>query len=190
MAKKMAKSKSRKKKSAEPAFAALDVRPDRVDLRDREYQPALKSLDPVYPTAGVMARFLPMYQPLVLDQGQEGACTGFGLAAVVNYIQWSRSWREALAATPGEEPSQPQMITGASPQMLYHLARLYDEWPGEDYDGFSCRGAMKGWHRHGVCSNDLWPYFNSSGKAAFIDPKPGWQEDAASRPLGAYYRIA
>lgn len=35
--------------------------------------------------------------------------------------------------------------------MLYELARRYDEWPGEGYEGSSARGAMKGWVRHGVC---------------------------------------
>ena len=39
-----------------------------------------------------------------------------------------------------------------SPRMLYDMARRYDEWPGENYDGSSARGAMKGWHKHGVCS--------------------------------------
>ena len=39
-----------------------------------------------------------------------------------------------------------------SPRMLYEMARRYDEWPGEEYSGSSARGAMKGWHKHGVCS--------------------------------------
>ena len=43
-------------------------------------------------------------------------------------------------------------------RMLYHLARFYDEWPGENYDGSSCRGALKGWHKHGVCTEDKWRY--------------------------------
>ena len=38
--------------------------------------------------------------------------------------------------------------------MFYELAKLYDEWPGQDYEGSSCRGALKGWHKHGVCSVD------------------------------------
>jgi hypothetical protein len=188
MVKKKAKSQSPAKKTA---LNTLDVRPDRVDIRDREYQPALRSLEPVYPAPATIARLLPKYRSLVLDQGQEGACTGFGLAAVVNYLQWSRSWREILlTGGSGEKLDEPEKVSSVSPRMLYHLARLYDEWPGEDYVGSSCRGAMKGWHRHGVCSSKLWPYFNSQGKAKFVAPKPGWQEDAAERPLGAYYRIA
>ena len=47
-----------------------------------------------------------------------------------------------------------------SPRMLYEMARRYDEWPGEDYSGSSARGAMKGWHKHGVCSTHHWPYYD------------------------------
>ena len=73
--------------------------------------------------------------------------------------------------------------------MLYHLARFYDEWPGEDYEGSSCRGAMKVRHRHGVCSEEFWPYRDAQGNAAFLPPNDGWQQDAARRTLGEYYRI-
>jgi hypothetical protein len=73
--------------------------------------------------------------------------------------------------------------------MIYHLARKYDEWPGEDYDGSSCRGAMKGWFHHGVCSDALWPYRDADGFVRFLPPDPRWTADAAQRPLGAYYRV-
>ena len=69
--------------------------------------------------------------------------------------------------------------------MLYNNARLYDEWDGEDYSGSSCRGAMKGWHRHGVCGEKFFPYKDEE----FVDPDPSWALDALERPLGAYYRI-
>ena len=69
MVKKKAKSQSPAKKTA---LNTLDVRPDRVDIRDREYQPALRSLEPVYPAPATIARLLPKYRSLVLDQGQEG----------------------------------------------------------------------------------------------------------------------
>ncbi|MEQ1748736.1 MAG: C1 family peptidase [Prosthecobacter sp.] len=69
--------------------------------------------------------------------------------------------------------------------MVYQLARIYDEWGGEDYEGSSCRGAMKGWHRHGVCLRSLWD--DKSGKP--LTPDPGWSKDAISLPIGAYFRI-
>jgi papain like protease len=155
----------------------LDARPDRVDLRDRPYLPRVISLPRHYPDLGFIARRLPGYTKagLILDQKGEGACTGFGLAAVVNYLLWKQA------------PPRQRTVTRVSPRMLYHLARFYDEWPGEDYEGSSCRGAMKGWHRHGVCDETHWPYLDKQNQ--FVKPLGGWEADAASRPLGAYYRI-
>lgn len=159
----------------------FDARPDRVDLRDRVYQPRLISLPSRYPDLDQIGQYLPDYaKTLVLDQGQEGACTGFGLAAVVNFLLWERN----NLRTEG--------LTTVSPRMLYHMARLYDEWPGEDYEGSSCRGAMKGWQRHGVCTEEYWPYGKGGKKGkskTFAPPQAGWEQDAATRPLGAYYRI-
>ena len=69
-----------------------------------------------------------------MNQGQEGACTGFGLACVVNYLRWRRF-------------GLPTKMTSVSPRMLYNFARRYDDYAGEDYNGSSCRGALKGWFR-------------------------------------------
>ena len=52
-----------------------------------------------------------------------------------------------------------KMTERISARMLYQNARLYDEWKGEDYEGSSCRGAMKGFHKHGVCTEKFWPNF-------------------------------
>jgi papain like protease len=157
----------------------LDARPDRQDLRDRVYQPSLRGLPPQYPSPDEARAYLPLYakDQMVLDQEREGACTGFGLAAVINYLQWRR-W----LPTQRSNPTPPEKV---SQRMLYHLARFYDEWPGEDYEGSSCRGAMKGWHRHGVCTAAKWEYHPGS----FVPPKDGWDQDAVSRTLGVYYRI-
>jgi hypothetical protein len=159
----------------------LDARPDRLDLRDREYTPNVVSLPQQWPDDAMIRRLLPRYckSGLVLDQGSEGACTGFGLACVVNYLHW----RVALAI--GDKRKQPPV----SPRMLYHLARFYDEWPGEDYDGSSSRGALKAWHKHGVCTEALWPYRDKAGHVRFVKPLEQWAADAMQRRLGVYYRI-
>lgn len=159
----------------------LDARPDRLDLRDREFTPKVVSLPDQWPDDATIRKLLPSYckSGLVLDQGTEGACTGFGLACVVNYLLWRR--RQQLKLRGKHEP--------VSARMLYHLARFYDEWPGEDYDGSSCRGALKAWHKHGVCSDSLWPYRNAKGKVQFIAPRARWSEDALQRRLGVYYRV-
>jgi len=158
----------------------LDARPDRPDIRDRIYQPPLVSLPPEYPPDGWLKAYLPKYRQagLILDQGQEGACTGFGLAAVINYLLFRQS-------VFGKAKPPPRVST----RMIYQLARKYDEWPGEDYEGSSCRGAMKGWFHHGICSDALWPFRDKNNDVVFVPPSQGWDADAAQRPLGAYYRV-
>ena len=110
----------------------------------------------------------------ILDQGTEGACTGFGLATVVHYLLRTRD-----VIRDDDE---------ISPRMLYNMARRYDEWPGEKYSGSSARGAMKGWHKHGVCSRGHWTYDRKLEKQ---DTKlfAKRYEDALRRPLGAYFRV-
>ena len=160
----------------------LATRPDRIDFRDRMFTPRLQSLPPRFPADEHVGQFLDLYMKhnKILDQKREGACTGFGLAAVVNFIIWEQWLRSHDYRPPSGEAPPPNV----SERMLYDLARVYDEWEGEDYSGSSCRGAMKGWHKHGVCAHGLWPR----------DPDPAaerdqWRKDAPQRPLGAYYRV-
>lgn len=167
----------------------LDARPDRIDYRDREYQPPLVSLPAQYPAQSVIDAYFPLYsKKLILDQGQEGACTGFGLAAALNYLLF-RQQALRLVEQADQDLRKLEEIESVSPRMLYQMARIYDEWPGEDYEGSSCRGAMKGWFRHGVCLETRWPYRDKKQRVRFLKPATDWQRDAASRPLGAYYRI-
>jgi Papain family cysteine protease len=139
----------------------LDAVPDRVDARDLLYQPRLGALPDQLVNCGAV--------PEILDQGTEGACTGFALAAVINYLVAGRDLRRSV-----------------SPRMLYELARRYDEWPGEEYAGSSARGAMKGWVRHGVCTRDEWPD-DRTGIAYFT---PDVVTQARATPGGAFYRVS
>src|SRR5207248_943707 len=59
----------------------LDARPDTLDFRDRMYEATLVEVPPRRPLAMFRKAGVP-----ILDQGTEGACTGFGLASVVNYL--------------------------------------------------------------------------------------------------------
>lgn len=151
----------------------LDVRADRLDLRDRVYQPVLKSLLATYPKTSYIKHILRCYKEdnLILDQGDNGACSGYALASVINYLLWKQKDKE--------EKSTTELV---SSKMLFNLARIYDEWEGEDYEGSSCRGAMKGWHKHGVCSQDYWEFEHE-------EPLKGWEDNSIERPLGAYYRV-
>ncbi|HZH44462.1 MAG TPA: C1 family peptidase [Lysobacter sp.] len=145
----------------------LDARPDTADFRDRMFEPTLVEVPPRAPLADYLKFKLP-----VLDQGEDGACTAFGLATVAHYLLRTR------AVVPDR--------SRVSTRMLYDMARRYDEWGGERYAGSSCRGAMKGWHHHGVCSEALWPYTPGDTPEPYTEERA---RDAARRPLGAYFRV-
>ena len=88
----------------------LDARPDRLDLRDLPYRPPLRSLPPQWPVDADIARLVGAYARagLVLDQGTEGACTGFGLACVANFLLWRRAIEAGRSAA--FEPVSPRMF--------------------------------------------------------------------------------
>jgi len=165
--------KKRTRKTPKPKVRlgrrTLDARPDTVDFRDRMFVPTLIEVPTTRPLAEYRRAGVP-----ILDQGTEGACTGFGLATVIHYLLRTRR----------RVPDRHEV----SPRMLYNMARRYDEWPGENYSGSSARGAMKGWHKHGVCSSLHWRYIEFEQKQ---DRKlfAGRYEDALRRPLGAYFRV-
>ena len=81
----------------------VNVAPDLPDIRDWPYQPALVNLE----------RHLDPPRNLhILDQKSEGACTGFGLAAVINYLNQQRQ----------------EFDLRVSARMLYEMAKRHDEW--------------------------------------------------------------
>ena len=150
------------------ASAQLDARPDTMDFRDTMYVPTLIEVPTHIPLGEYLAHNVP-----ILDQGKEGACTGYGLATVANYLLLRRR------VLPDSFP--------VSPRMLYEIARRYDEWPGEAYSGSSARGAMKGWNKHGVCTEDMWPSpIDRVDKNGLTHERT---TDARRRPLGAYFRV-
>jgi pimeloyl-ACP methyl ester carboxylesterase len=139
----------------------LNVLGDPPDIRDRMYEPALVGLQPI----------LDNREPdLVLDQGAEGACTGFGLAAVINL----QKFREG------------QVKFRCSTRMLYEMAKKHDEWPGENYEGSSCRGAIRGWHNMGVCEEGVWPYTRAKADRELTVKRA---VAARRNALGAYFRL-
>jgi len=142
----------------------LSVLPDFTDLRDRIYTPPLVELKP---------KLIPKYSDLlILDQGEDGACVGFALAAVINHLRGS---------LPGH---------GVSPQMLYEMAKLNDEWRDDlEQVGSSVRGGLKGFFHNGVCSEQLAPFVpRQPGDPAWVLSHAQAQE-ATQTTLGAYYRL-
>ena len=153
---------------------SLTVRKDQTDLKDRPYLPPTTGLREAYPSDAEIVSFLPVYTRagLILNQGTESACTGFGLACVVNYLRWSKA-------------GYPPQMESVSPRMFYNFARRYDEYAGENYEGSSCRGAIKGWFNHGVCLESDWPFTDRQ----VLQPKYGYAKNATNNTLGVYYRI-
>lgn len=147
---------------------AVDAHPDPVDFRDRLYVPTLTEVGTHVPLARYQEQGVP-----VLDQGREGACTGFALATVAHWLLRTRRVDRDEEAV--------------SPHMLYRMARQHDEWPGENYSGSSARGAMKGWHKHGLCSARAWPARPPRGTPPGLNAERA--QDALKRPLGAYFRV-
>ena len=147
---------------------AVDAHADPVDFRDRLYVPTLTEVGTHRPMDAYLQHEVP-----VLDQGREGACTGFALATVAHWLMRTRR----------TDPDP----TPVSPHMLYRMARQHDEWPGEKYSGSSARGAMKGWHKHGLCSAAAWPARPPRGTPPGLNTARA--QDALKRPLGAYFRV-
>ncbi len=138
-----------------------DVLRDVPDIRDRLYEPTLNPLP----------NRLPLPRSLhILDQGNEGACTGFALAAAINLLAQGKS-------------ASGKTRRLVSPHMLYAMAKRYDEWPGDKYHGSSLRGALRGFFNTGACADTLWDSPDVSELSI------GAAKDARNTSLGAYYRL-
>lgn len=178
--KKSKKTKSPSQKQNLPASNTLEAAPrlgdhvlnvpaDITDLRDRMYEPALLALDLSMDAPD------PDVSP-IRDQGMEGACTGFALSSAITLLNRQRHARR----------SQPDEAPTASARMLYEMAKLNDEWPGEDYEGSSIRAALKGFFNNGVCSEELAPYRVGEKNWHLTKDRA---VDARKVGLGAYFRL-
>lgn len=75
-----------------------------------------------------------------LDQGNEGACVGFG-------------WAHELAAKPFVHPMTNDLALG-----LYHLAQTLDQFPGENYEGTSVLAGAKAVQAHNWMTEYRWAF--------------------------------
>jgi hypothetical protein len=145
----------------------LAVHSDSLDFRDKIYVPSLKEVPPKISISKYKELQIP-----ILDQGLDGACTGYALATVAHFLL--KNWN--LNAE----------LIQVSPKMYYEMAKRYDEWAGNNYNGSSARGAIKGWHKHGVCSLQKWPSDSSNQDQRLTRTR---MDDAMNYPLGAYFRV-
>jgi len=139
-----------------------NVQYDFPDNRDWIYRPALVDLK---------AEIDPPENLFIRNQGAEGSCTGFALAAAIDILKQRESKNEFRA----------------SARMLYEMARRHDEWAGEDYSGSSLRGAINGWKHMGVCEDGDWPYYQTVSKRGHLTTERA--TSARENTIGAYYRL-
>lgn len=149
--------------SVELGEYTLDILPDLPDIRDRVYQPHLRALHAaIYPRVSFPVR----------NQGADASCTGFSLAHVIDHLRF----REVGADNPRP----------VSARMLYEMAKRNDEWAGSVYEGSSLRGAIKGFFRNGVCSEETAPDRAASRIWALTYDMA---KEARAIRLGAYFRL-
>jgi hypothetical protein len=153
--------------------------PDAFDERDLVYQPRLQPLP-----AELDVRPTDKSQHYVMTQ-QGSSCTGHAVASMINVVlarNVQLGFAEQVATTSGRTKD-----FRVSPYMLYAMARRYDEFAGEEDEGSSLRGALKGWYYHGVLPESAWPALDPK-KAPDIDD-PEVADLAMRQPLGAFYRV-
>ncbi|WP_088344128.1 MULTISPECIES: C1 family peptidase [Rhodomicrobium] len=164
----------------------FNVIPDAPDSRDRVYNPPLISLRRrLEPWSDGDAKWWSAAR--VRDQGREGSCVGYAMAAVIDHLR---------ARTIVEDDDHPEAWTLEAPwvsaRMLYETARFHDEWAGENYSGSSLRGGLKGFFYNGVCSMQEEDAFGLGW--AGPNPSPWYMtkelaDKARAIQLGAYYRV-
>lgn len=82
------------------------------------------------------------YIGAIRNTGHEGANVGFAVAY-------------ALQATIKMKTGENIVL---SPRGIYTIAKKYDEWPGEDHEGTSVLGALKGLKEVGAYFESDWPF--------------------------------
>lgn len=115
--------------------------------------------------------------PLFLDQGTEGACTGFAVA------------HEAAA-----RPVCVHGITHETARSVYHRARQLDNLPGEDYDGSTVLGAVKAGRELGWYKEFRWAFGIEDLKVAVSHLGPAilgipWYEGMTEPDARGYMRV-
>lgn len=102
----------------------------------------------------------------IRDTGPEGTTVGFAIA---------------YALQAAVKANTKQGVT-LSPRGIYVLAKKYDEWPGEDYEGTSAIGGLKAVREVGAYLEADWPYdYKSKPKAG---RKPSYRISAYSELKG------
>ena len=109
------------------------------DERSRSY-----SVRPILDKRKIEIKRVMWDEGVVLDQGSEGACVGFG-------------WMAELLAAPAQPKQQPEVSSANRiAQEYYKRAQKIDEWPGENYEGTSVLAGAKIVKEEGFISGYRW----------------------------------
>lgn len=131
---------------------ALDPRLDRIAQFD-ERSRGFAAVDLIPPAAPLRSRLWDLRWRL--DQGQEGACTNFGLAH--NRLGSPRP--RVLVPRVGTHAEQVVGVQRLAHD-LYIRSQQLDEWPGQEpaYSGTSLLAACKAWREKGLLGEYRWGF--------------------------------
>lgn len=123
--------------------------------RTFDWKPRFDEKSREYPIRGLM-RVTPKRKTKlwvvgpILDQGQEGACVGFGWTAKI----LSEPFWFNLKKLPKGIPTEPQPFAFDT----YNQAKKIDEYPGEDYEGTSVLAGAKVMQNYGIVKSYSWAF--------------------------------
>jgi len=114
---------------------------------------------------------------LWLDQGREGACTGF-----------------AISHNLGTTPRKMGGIDNPFAQHRYYRAREEDEWPGENYEGSSVLGACEAARKDGLIKSYYWckslqEILHALGYLGTVDMGCDWYTDMMHTDVNGYVHV-
>lgn len=128
-------------------YATLDQRCDRIPLYDEQSE--AYPIRPLFAAEDLREPRSYSWAYTQLDQGREGACTGFSV-----------TMEAAARPAPyfGDPVRQPPDLASLDriARDTYRRAQELDEWPGEEYEGSSVLAAMKAGQEQGWYDEYRW----------------------------------
>lgn len=134
-------------------------------------------------SAGVPIQKKMWDEGIVLDQGSEGACVGFG-------------WTGEYLSTPAPPAAQPRTsVAETYAKGVYVNAKLIDEFSGENYEGTSVLAGAKVMQSRGIIESYRWAFDLQSIRDAIIQEGPvvigiPWKEGMYDTAPGGIVKVS
>lgn len=124
-------------------------------MRKLDWKPRFDERSRNFPVSAIVRKAVRRKNKLwkvgpILDQGQEGACVGFGWTAEALATPVAVNLNKIKARAP-KEPN-------AFAQYLYRFAKTIDEYEGEDYDGTSVLAGAKAMQTFSLLKEYRWAF--------------------------------